>query len=273
VHERLSAGGFELELLHGYDRFSADGELSFRDPGSADAWLKVLAGDPGAMTTIRRVLAGVESNRTPLPTRDADVLALLSRRISEGRIVVALNRVGRGGSGSGSGSSSSSTSSTSTTDSSAASSDATAAAATQTTSPASAAATAAADAAQAQAAEDAAIDSEAQAATLQQAAADGTPFCEECEKAKQRAAAATAAAPATQPPPAPVTPPPPPAAPPPPPPPPPVAASAPPAPSEAMDDTALDGDAQAAVLQQAAETGVPFCAECEARRKAREAAT
>jgi hypothetical protein len=74
------------------------------------------------------------------------------------------------------------------------------------------------------------VDVAAQAAALLQAARDGTPFCEECEKARLAELAA---------------------------------AKVPP-------DPYVDTDvaAQAAALQQAAADGVPFCEECERARAA-----
>jgi len=94
------------------------------------------------------------------------------------------------------------------------------------------------------------------ASVLTEAAQEGAPFCEVCEKAKAEEAAAAAAAapkPAAAASPAPATKPPA---------PPPAAATFPPT---------LDAAAVAQGLQNAAEKGTPFCAECEKARRDAEA--
>jgi hypothetical protein len=80
------------------------------------------------------------------------------------------------------------------------------------------------------------IDAVAQAVAMRQAAAEGLPFCEECEKARLAELASSKA--------------------------------------EATPDPYADTDvaAQAAVMQQAAADGAPFCEECE-RARAAEAAS
>jgi len=81
------------------------------------------------------------------------------------------------------------------------------------------------------------IDAVAQAAAMRQAAAEGLPFCEECEKARQAELAASQA--------------------------------------DATPDPYADTDvaAQAAVMQQAATDGAPFCEECERARAAEASGT
>lgn len=95
-------------------------------------------------------------------------------------------------------------------------------------------------------------DAVAQAQALVEASEEGTPFCEECAKAKAAAAAASAA------------------------PPPPSAAPSEESPTEAAPEedgevlAAASAEEQAETLKEAAATGVPFCEECEKARKQRE---
>ena len=81
------------------------------------------------------------------------------------------------------------------------------------------------------------IDAVAQATAMRQAAAEGLPFCEECEKARQAELAVSQAAPLPDP------------------------------------YVGVDVAAQAAAMQQAAVDGVPFCEECEKARQAELAAS
>ena len=86
------------------------------------------------------------------------------------------------------------------------------------------------------------VDAGAQAAALQSAAESGAPFCEECEKARMAALAAQAQGPAQS------------------------AGDD----EEQDEEEAADVDpaAQAAVMQEAANDGAPFCEECERARAA-----
>ena len=86
-------------------------------------------------------------------------------------------------------------------------------------------------------------DPGSQAETLADAAEDGVPFCEECERARQKLASST-------PPPA-QTP----------------AAIPPPSPPEKSFPANHDAVAQAKSLSDAAKSGIPFCEECEKARK------
>jgi hypothetical protein len=93
-----------------------------------------------------------------------------------------------------------------------------------------------------------ALDAELLAAAMKEAARQGVPFCEECEKAKlanerRQAAEAAASKPA-----------------------------APPAPpvGEAMFSEAVDAELLATAMKEAARQGVPFCEECEKAKLANE---
>ncbi len=77
----------------------------------------------------------------------------------------------------------------------------------------------------------------AQAATLKKAAEEGEPFCEECEKARQQQAQENA----QEPPPA--------------------------APPQSGEKEQLAAEAKAAMLEDAAEQGAPFCEECEKAKR------
>lgn len=118
-------------------------------------------------------------------------------------------------------------------------------------------------------------DGVAQAAVLIQAARSGIPFCEECSRAAKSAPFSPAQEekrPAPPPPP-------------PPPPPPKPAEPAPPPPVEEPEEEKVvaaapvepsfgknaDGEAQAAVLFEAAKDGTPFCEECERAAELQEA--
>jgi hypothetical protein len=83
-------------------------------------------------------------------------------------------------------------------------------------------------------------DNDAQSQTLLDAASDGEPFCEECEKARRAAQPFTGGA------------------------------AEPPEPDSLPPNS--DGDAQAETLIAAARDGVPFCEECEKARQAQMAA-
>ena len=87
-------------------------------------------------------------------------------------------------------------------------------------------------------------DPGSQAQTLADAADDGAPFCEECERARQQLASSPPPAQA----PAPIPPPPPP-------------------PEKSFPSANHDAKAQAKTLSEAAASGVPFCEECEKARQ------
>lgn len=88
------------------------------------------------------------------------------------------------------------------------------------------------------------LDVPAQVAVMREAAREGKPFCEECEKARLEAASGMGPVPA-------------------------LAAPAPTPASEPFADT--DVAVQAATMRAAAQDGTPFCEQCEKARLASEA--
>ncbi len=96
------------------------------------------------------------------------------------------------------------------------------------------------DALEPEIAEDTSLDADAQADALEQAAAAGVPFCEECEKARLAAAGAAAQDAVEE--------------------------------KESEETASLDAAAQADTMRRAADDGVPFCEECEKAKAAAAAA-
>ncbi len=173
--------------------------------------LRSVGTDPRTTAGLRDLVRELEPQFGALPMSQEEVIRVLARAIAAGRLAAVRGRsVGDGGSAA---------STSSTGGASAASSDApvaaplgvyapiatsqvvtdptvsvtpwptsAAASAPEQTPPPSAAVVAAADAAAAAASDAANTDAESQAATLQQAAESGVPFCEECEKAAATAA-------------------------------------------------------------------------------------
>jgi hypothetical protein len=189
----------DITLLRDTDHRAAGTVVDFHDAVGARAFLGPLASELRNERELRRALREVDpfSDMMGLPT--ADIVERVAQLVAGGRLVVVVRRRGPGG-GQAPGTSSASAAPTSSATSSSSTTAATAATTTAAAStsadppPASASAVAAAQAAAAASADFATADSDVQAAALQQAAADGTPFCEECEKARAARDARLAAA-------------------------------------------------------------------------------
>ena len=233
----LPLGLLDVEILSGFGRFEAGAVLEFSDEADAHRFLRGLFDHPRSLETVRaaltRALPGRDLSRAPR----GELMMLLAREVAAGRLRVAARPPRR----------------VLDIPVGAASSAPPPAAPPARVTESTPADTQPAPAAAAPAAEEAADDPEtntdvqAQAETLKQAAQNGTPFCEECEKLrKAREAEAAQAEPAAAPQPEPAPPPPP------------------------ADFPDHDTEAQAAVMTAAAEDGTPFCEECERLRKQRE---
>ncbi|MDB4875716.1 MAG: hypothetical protein JWM41_2162 [Gemmatimonadetes bacterium] len=186
----------DIVLLPSHKQQDTDTSFQFRDPEAALDFLRSLDVDSQTTTQIRKILTDTDPRTDVARMMNTELLTTLARHVASGRIVIGMRRRMRGGGGSGGGAGASS-------DSSSAGATSTSAAATATAAPApapppSAATVAAAAAAEAAQADDAAVDAEAQAAVLQQAAESGVPFCEECEKRKKQREAAAADGPQDQ---------------------------------------------------------------------------
>lgn len=181
----LPLGLLDVEIRRGFDRYEAGCTLRFGGEQQAFAFLRTLADEPRSLEVVRAVLAEVDPRADFTRAGPHALLLRLAREVARGTLCIAARpprrviEIPAGAAGGGGGGGGAAAQSQAAAQSSAAG-EAGEASPAPKPEPAAAAETT--------------TDEAAQAETLKEAAKNGTPFCEECEKLRQAKAAREQAA-------------------------------------------------------------------------------
>lgn len=262
----------DIEILPKSKQPVGGASIAFKDQQATVDFLKAVKASPAGEFNLRRSLEAVDPFYNTSGASIHEVIRRLATLIANGQVTIGMRHraIIAGGSGDGSTTTNSASSSGDSTDSGESAAEILAAQQDKPSEiteapPPSAEAVEKAEQAAAEAADFVATDPVEQASTLQAAAAEGVPFCEECEKLKAAEAARDGKpealgrnrfftfdpTPPEESEPL-------------------VGWSSPSETPEAPNNEFANADAaaQAATLQEAAERGAPFCEECEKARQA-----